>query len=153
MPQKKSDVLVVCPWPQLTEGKLYRGKVKAVRVDKTHAPHRLHVVIENLDPDHQHGRVHELNLLLPIHPGSRTALFLLACGTDASIVGTNVRIDQTVGAVLGMRFRGLDADGTENFDVEQIEPRPAVPTGTSAERSGEKEREKEHDLDERKNDF
>jgi hypothetical protein len=125
---RKSNVLTltVQAWPKLTEGKCYRGRVKAVRVDRTHASPRLHVVIENLDPDDQHGRVHELALRIPIHPGSRTALFLLACGMDASIAGTSIRIDQTVGAVLGMRFHGFDADGTENFGFERIEPQPAA---------------------------
>jgi len=134
---RKSNVLTVQAWPTLTNGKLYRGKVRAVHVDKTHASHRLHVVIENLDPDHQHGRVHELDLLLPIHPGSRTALFLQACGIDATTIGTTICLDGVTNAVVGMRFRGLGANHIEEFDFEPIANRPAAAgTDSSAARLG-----------------
>lgn len=124
---RKNNVLTVQAWPKLTVGKLHRGRVKAVRVDKTHASHCLHVIIENLDDaDQQRGRCHELDLTLPIRPGNRSCLFFLACGIEASAVGTNIRIDQTIDAVVGMRFRGLGADGSETFDFEPVSDRPSV---------------------------
>jgi hypothetical protein len=138
MPHRKSNVLTVQAWPRLTDGKLYRGKVKGVRVDRTHASRRLHVVIENLDPDHQRGRVHELDLLLPIHPGSRTALFLLACGIDATTIGTTICLDGVANAVVGMRFRGLGPDGSEEFDFEPL-PNPPAAKSAATEGSGSKD--------------
>lgn len=144
MPRSKSSVLTVQAWPALIVGKRYPGKVKAVRTQKAHGSHCLHVVLENLDELDQHGRIHELDLPLPLRPGNAASLFFRASGTDASTVGTNIRIDQTVGAVIGMRFRGLGPNDSEEFDFEPIANRPAAAgTDSSAVRlEGEDPRER-----------
>jgi hypothetical protein len=126
MPRKNNFVMVTTP-PELTKGKLYHGKIKSVRLDK--ASNRLGLTMENLD---QSGRLHELALPLPVYPGNRTALFLVACGIDAMTVGMKICLEQIAGAVVGMRFRGLGPDGAEEFDFEPISKPPvadeAVPT-------------------------
>jgi hypothetical protein len=119
-------VLTVEAWPPLTPNKGYRGRVKAVRVEKTRAAHYLHIVLENLDPGHL-GRAHSARYGLPLHPGDRACGLLGACGVDAPAAGTTVDLDRIVGIVVGMKFRGLDAQGAEAFDFERIEPGPAGP--------------------------
>jgi hypothetical protein len=145
---RKTSVLTVQAWSKLTVGRLYRGQVKDIRVNRTHASHHLQVTIENLDEYEQRGRIHELHLTLPVRPGNGTCLFFLACGTDASAVGMNIRIDQTIGAVIGMRFRGMGADDSETFDFEPVATTlPAVARGPSIERSAEKTHANERDFD------
>jgi hypothetical protein len=118
---RKNDSVIVTARPELTKGRFYRGKVKGVRLDK--AANCLGLTMENLD---QLGRLHELALPLPVYPGNRTALFLVACGIDATTVGTKIRLEQIAGTVVGMRFQGLRPDGTEDFDFEPIsKPRAA----------------------------
>jgi hypothetical protein len=70
--------------------------------------------------------MHELDLPLPVHPGSRAALFLVACGIDATRVGSTICLDSVINAVLAIRFRGLDANAAEEFDFEPITNRPEV---------------------------
>jgi len=118
---RKNNVIIVTARPELTRSKLYRGKVKSVRLDK--ASNCLQLTMENLD---QLGLLHELALSLPVYPGSRTALFLMACGADATTVGTKICLEQIPGVVVGMRFRGLGPDGTEEFDFEPISKPPAA---------------------------
>ena len=120
MPHKNNFVIVTTR-PELTKDRLYHGKVKGVRLDKR--ADCLRLTIENLD---QLGRLHELALPVPVYPGNRTALFLMACGTDATTVGTRICLEQIAGAVVGMRFRGLGPDGAENFDFEPISKPPAA---------------------------
>jgi hypothetical protein len=88
------------------------------------------VVIENLEPD-QRGRGHELDLPLPVHPVSRTALFFVACGIDAFEVGARIDLDRIADVVVGMRFRGLGTDNIAEFDFEPISTAPADDGDTS----------------------
>jgi hypothetical protein len=126
MPRKK-HMIAVEAWPKLACGKLYQGKVKGVHRDK--ASNCLRLTIENLD---QLGRLHELALPLPVYPGSRAALFFVACGIDGTTVGTKICLDQIAGAVVGMRFRGLGPDGAEEFDFELGVKPPAADESTPA---------------------
>ena len=120
MPRKNNFVIVTAR-PELTSGRLYHGNVKGVRLDK--GANCLRLTIENLD---QLGRLHELALPLPVYPGNRTALFLMACGIDATTVGTRICLERIAGAVVGMRFRGLGPDGAEEFDFEPVAKPPAA---------------------------
>jgi len=122
---RKNNVITVHDWPKLTKGKLCRGRAKAIRLDK--ASNRLQVTVENLD---QPGRLHNLPLLLPVYPGNKAALFFAACGIGTS-VGTAICFDQVLNVVVGMRFRGLDANGAEEFDFEPISTAPANAGDTS----------------------
>lgn len=65
----------------------------------------VHVIIENLDPT-QLGRIHEIDLPLPLRPSRyhRTCSFLTACGIDVSTVGAKVCLDEIAGVTIGMRF-------------------------------------------------
>lgn len=134
---RKNNVVTVHDWPKLTKGKLYCGRVKAIRLDK--ASNRLQVTVENLD---QPGRPHNLALLLPVYPGNKAALFFAACGIGTS-VGTAICLDQVLNAVVGMRFRGLGANGAEEFDFEPISKPPAEAEDTST--TTEKEVQSEED--------
>lgn len=117
---RKNNLLTVYDWPKLTCGKLYHGKVKGVRLDKT--SNRLYLTMENLD---QLGRFHKLALPLPVYPGNKAALFFVACGIDTS-VGTAICLDQVLNVVLGMRFRGLGPSDSEDFDFEPVAKPPAA---------------------------
>jgi hypothetical protein len=133
MPRKnKGHVLTICAWPKMIDGKCCRGSVKTIHIDKTRTPHRLHVVIENIDPD-QHGRMHALDFPLPLHPGDRTARFLLACGIHVGPVGTTISIDGAINTVLLMRFRGAGAGGLDEFDFEPITGLPGAKSAIAQE--------------------
>lgn len=123
MPPRKKNIVTTEAWPALKEGRLYGARVKSAAPDK--AAGFLHVTIENLDPA-QLGRIHELNLPLPLRPGNRVCAFLAACGVNATAVGTAVDLDRIVNIVVGMRFRGLGANDAEEFDFEPIARRPTA---------------------------
>jgi hypothetical protein len=133
MPRKNNSLtmLTVEAWPALTVGKCYLGRIKSVRAEKIRASHYLHVVLENLDPGHL-GQAHSARYGLPLHPGDRACGLLGACGIDATAAGPTVDLDRIVGIVVGMKFRGLDAQGAEAFDFQGVEPPPAArETGTN----------------------
>jgi len=100
MSLQKKNTLTVEDWPRPKAGKRYKGLVKQIKVDKK--TKSLRVTIENLDPT-QSGRIHDIVLLFPVRPGSRTSRFLGAAGIEANTVGKQVIIDNIVGTVVGMR--------------------------------------------------
>jgi hypothetical protein len=134
MSPRKNNVLIVKGWPNVKKGRLYKGKVKKVDINKESK--YLHVVVENLDPA-QLGHLHELSLPLPIRPGNRTCFFLTACGVDASTVGTKVCLDDIAGATIGMKFATVAEDGSQQVDFERIEDSPCAEPDTSVEESAE----------------
>jgi hypothetical protein len=138
MPPHKKNIVTTKPWPALRKGRLYEVQIKSAAPDK--AASVLRVTLENLDPTQQ-GRTHEVHLPLPLRPGNRACAFLTACGIDATAVGTTVDLDRLPGGTVGMRFRGLDADGAEEFDFKQAAP--ASPAGAKS-LSDEKSPEKTH---------
>ena len=111
--------ITVEEWPPLRKSELYKGVVKSIASNRKGK--KLDVTIENLDPT-QLGRIHQLTLPLPIHPGSTTSLFLSACGTDASHIGKRVCLDDVVGATVGMIF-GSDLSDDEQIDFKKIDHR------------------------------
>jgi len=129
---RKNNVIAVEPWPNLKVGELYPGRVKGARVDK--ASNRVHVTMENLEPV-QANRIHELALPLPVHPGNKTALFFVTCGINAT-AGTTICLDQIINAIVGMRFRGLGVNDSEEFEFERISTPPTSGTDPSAGRTG-----------------
>ena len=117
MSPRKNNVITIESWPKLKPGGFYQGRVKKAHVEKV--SNSLRVTIENLDPT-QLGRIHEMDLPLPARPGNRVCLFLVACGINAAAAGTTICLDQIANAVVGMRFRGTAANGSEEFDFEKI---------------------------------
>ncbi|MCH7720076.1 MAG: hypothetical protein IH988_03680 [Planctomycetes bacterium] len=80
---RKVTVKMVAYGP-LEMGKLYRLIV--FHIEKKSRKKCLQVRLRNLDPN-QDGRVHELELPLPVLPDGRTAAFLRACGADLEVGG------------------------------------------------------------------
>jgi hypothetical protein len=150
MPPRKKNIVTTEAWPALRKGRLYEVRIKSAAPDK--AAGFLEVTIENLDPA-QLGRIHKVNLRLPIRPGNRACTFLAACGVDATAAGTTVDLDRIASVIVGMRVRTSDVNGFEEFDFERISTAPATArTDPSAEKSAEKKHTREHDLDGRRND-
>jgi hypothetical protein len=129
MPRRKTNIITVEPWPELRPGQLYEARIRNAVPDK--AAGFLQVTAENLDPS-QSGRIHETSVPLPVRPGNRACAFVGACGIDATVVGTSVDLDLIINAVIGMRFRGLDANGAEAFDFERVPTAPAEGVDTLA---------------------
>ena len=134
MSPRKNNTLTIVGWSDPKEGKLYKGKVEKVDVDRKSKC--LRVTIENLNPS-QLGRIHELSLPLPVRPGNRTYSFLTACGIDASTVGTKVCLDDITGAAIGMRFGAVAQDGSQQVDFEGLENPPVKETDVSTGESTE----------------
>ena len=134
MSPRKKNMLTVEGWSDLKKGRLYKAKVK--KVDVNRESKSLHVIIDNLDPT-QLGRLHELNLPLPIRPGNRTCSFLLACGIDASAVGKRICLDDIAGAIIGMKFGTVAQDGSQQVDFERIEDSSGTQPDTRVEDSVE----------------
>ena len=132
MSPRKKNMLTVEGWSDLKKGKLYKGKVKKVDVNKESKC--LHVILENLDST-QLGRLHELSLPLSIRPGNRTCSFLTACGIDASAVGKRICLDDITGAIIGMKFGAVAQDESQQVDFERIEDSSSTQPDTSAEES------------------
>jgi len=118
MSPRKKNLLIVKGWAKPKKGKLYKGIIREVEIKAKH----VHVVIENLDPT-QLGRVHEIDLPLPIRPSRyhRTCSFLMACGIDATSDGVSVDLSQIAGVTVGMRFGAVAQDGLQQIDFERIE--------------------------------
>ena len=134
MPRRKTNIVTVEPWPDLKPGRLYKGRVRTLSVDK--AGNRLRLIVENLNPVQQ-GRIHEIDLPLPVRPGNPTAAFLTACGLDANEIGTTIDLDRIVGGVVGLRCRPPAADQVEAFEFEKV----ATPTPEGADPSATTEKE------------
>jgi len=62
-------------WPDLTENRFYKIRVRDIRKKKK----QIAIILEFLEED-QLGRSHADNLELPIRPAGRTADFFHACG-------------------------------------------------------------------------
>jgi hypothetical protein len=135
MPRRKTNTVTVEPWPDLKPGRLYKGRVRAIAIDK--AGNQLDLTVENLDPLQQ-GRLHEIDLPLPVRPGNPTAAFLTACGIDANETGTTIDLDQIVGCVVGLRSRPPAAGQVEAFEFEKV---AAPPTADGPEPPAPTERE------------
>jgi hypothetical protein len=134
MSPRKNNVITVEPWSKLRPGRLYRGRVKEARVVKK--SNLLHVVIENLDP-RQLGRSHQIDLPLPARPGNKVGVFLEACGFTADTAGKTICLDEVVGAMVGMRYRGAAANGAEEFDFEKIARVSSIETDRSHKEPGQ----------------
>jgi len=131
MSPRKNNTLTIVGWSDPKKGKLYKGKVEKVDVDRKSKC--LRVTIENLNPS-QLGRIHEVSLPLPVRPGNRTCSFLIACGIDARTVGAKVCLDNITSTAIGMRFGAVAQDGSQQVDFEEIEDSQS---DTSAEDSGD----------------
>ena len=134
MSPRKNNTLTIVGWSDPKKGKLYKGKVEKVDVDRKSKC--LRVTIENLNPS-QLGRIHEVSLSLPVRPDNRTCSFLTACGIDARTVGAKVCLDDITGAAIGMRFSPVAQDGSQQVDFERIESSSSTQPDTSAEDSGD----------------
>ena len=117
MPRRKTNTVTVTAYARLRNGQLYHGRIKKIRHQR--GQHCLHVEIENLDPG-QRGRIHVLDLPLPVRPGNRASALLLACGCEACRIGAVIDLDVVVDHIVGLRSRGQEADGNERFDFERI---------------------------------
>jgi hypothetical protein len=136
MSPRKTNTITVEPWPKLRAGWLYKGEIKKAQIEK--ASNSLRIEVENLDPT-QSGRIHEIDLPLPVRPGNRTCLFLVACGINATTAGTTVCLDQITTATVDMRFRGSDANGADNFDFEKVSGPPAAMSTSTDRPRGQRE--------------
>ena len=119
-------------WPNPRKGKLYKGIIKKA-VDKTQY---IHVIIENLDPT-QLGRIHEIDLPLPIRPSKyhRTCSFLIACGIDANIDGIEIDLNHIIDTTIGMRFRIAGQDWAQQIDFERVDDASQLQTSTQGSQS------------------
>ena len=133
MSPRKNNTLIVEGWSDPKKGKLYKGRV--TKIDVNRKSKCLNVTIENLDPN-QLGRIHDVSLPLPVRPGNRTCSFLIACGIDASTAGTKICLDDIAGATIGMRFGSVAQDGSQQVDFERIEDSSSTQPDTTAEDSG-----------------
>ena len=127
MSPRKNNVLTVEGWSDPKKGRLYKGIVKKADVDKK--AKCLHVTIENLDAT-QLGRIHEVSFDLPVRPGNRTSLFLIACGIDANTIGTKICLEDIVNTTIGMRFGAVAEDGSQEVDFLRIENPSKAQTDT-----------------------
>jgi len=147
MPRKKTNTITVVDWTKLHEGRRYAAKVKSVKLQR--ASNCLRVTLENLDPAQQ-GRRHQIELGLPLRPGTKTCAFLAACGIDATKVGTTIDVDQLVGRVVGFRPYGQEP---EKFEFEPILDPPTVETDQATEGTEMKRSESETTSVPRNNDL
>ena len=131
--RKKTQMITVEPCPDLIVDHVYPGIIKEYTLHD--ASNRLRVVVENCD-SRQEGRVHQAELHLPVHPLDRSCRFFMACGIEATEIGTPIQIDLIVGRHIGLRYRGQGVDGTETFDFERASASPAedVDTCTTTEK-------------------
>jgi len=117
MARTERQTLTVKPWPTLMKGKLYKGRVREVCIDRKRKV--LDVIIANLEPS-QAGRLHEFSFQLPVRPGNPASLFLTACGKDASEPGDSVSVSDIAGIAVGMRFHGTPATDMGSVAFERI---------------------------------
>lgn len=127
MSPRKKNILTVKGWRNPRKGKLYKGIIKKV-VNETQF---IHVIIENLEPT-QLGRIHEIDLPLPIRPSKyhRTCSFLMACGIDANIDGIEIDLNHIIDTTIGMRFRTVGQDGIQKIDFERVDDASQNQTST-----------------------
>ena len=120
MSPRNNKILVVQDWPNLKIGKMYKGIVKKIDINKQ--AKCINVTIENLDQT-QLGRIHEINLPLPIRPSvnHKTCSFLLACGVDASTTNTKINLDNIISSIIGMRFKASDRSQQVDFEKMNTE--------------------------------
>ena len=127
MSPRKNNMITIEAWPEPKRGRLYKGIVRKVDIDNK--AKCVHVTIENLDPS-QLGRIHDVNLPLPVRPGNKTSSFLAACGIDVNTVGAKVCLDDIIGATIGMMFGTVAQDGSQEVDFERIEDLSKVKAST-----------------------
>jgi len=127
MSPRKKNILTVKGWRNPRKGKLYKGIIKKV-VNETQY---IHVIIKNLDPT-QLGRIHDIDLPLPIRPSKyhRTCSFLMACGIDANIDGVKIDLNHIIDTTIGMRFRTAGQDGAQQIDFERVDDASQNQTST-----------------------
>lgn len=118
MSPRKNNILTVEGWPKLKKGKFYKGKVKKININRKSKS--LNVTIENLDPT-QLGRIHDIELPLPVRPRSKAYSFISACGIDAGTIGTKICLDDLSDAIICMRFSTNQEDGIQKIDFKRIE--------------------------------
>ncbi len=117
MSPRKNNVITIEAWPKLGTSQLYSTKVKGAHIAKK--SNLLHVTLENLDPC-QLGRMHEIDLPLPARLGNKTCVFFQACGLEADTTGKRICLDQVAGVAIGLRFRGVTKDDSEEFEFEKL---------------------------------
>jgi hypothetical protein len=150
MSPRKKKVLTVRGWPNPRKGKLYKGIIKKA-FDKTQY---IHLIIENLDPT-QLGRIHEIDLPLPIRPSKyhRTCSFLIACGIDANIDGMEIDLNHIIDTTIGMRFRTAGQDGAQQIDFERVDDTSQIRTSTPETQSVHEQLSDNMPRDEAERDF
>ncbi len=142
MPRRRKNSITIEPWPPLRSDGLYEGVIRSFYLDD--ASSALHVRIVNLDPE-QGGRIHTVDLPLPVRPGNHTSEFLMACGLNATKVGTTLDLDKIVNRSVGLLPRHQTDDGSDLFDFVQMPQGPTAETAVPATGRSEVERsEKRH---------
>ena len=96
----RREFIVVNEWPTL---KSHSYHVQVINIAADKKANILKVSLNNLDPG-QLGRIHEIELPLAVHPGSRTSQFLMACGIEANECGTRVYLDAIAQSHLAVKF-------------------------------------------------
>ena len=96
----RREYITIKDWPTL---KSHFYHVQVAHVTANGKAGILKVTLSNLNPK-QLGRIHELELPLPVHPGSRTCQFLAACGIEANEPGTKIYLDSIVHSHLRVKF-------------------------------------------------
>ena len=118
MSPRKNNILTIEGWPKLKKGKFYKGQIKKVNINRKSKS--LNVTIENLDPT-QLGHIHNIELPLPVRPGSKAYSFISSCGIDAGTIGTKICLDDLNGALIGIRFNSNQNDTIQQVDFKKIE--------------------------------
>ena len=101
MPKRKR--LRVEAWSALLLGRMYLVYVRNIEVSRKTEVVR--VTLEHLDRE-QEGRVHEVELPLPVRPAGRTSSFFQACGVEVAL-NAEFFPEDAVGKIVAVEFGPL----------------------------------------------
>ena len=113
MPRKKYEI--VQDHPAYRPNRWYLLRV--LEITRQGRPLAFHVSLENLDQE-QAGRVHQVDLPLPIMPSGLSSSFFNACGFDTS-VGARIAYEDATGKTALAKFTP-SPDG--DWQVAAFEP-------------------------------
>lgn len=115
MSRKKTET--VHDWPPCRADRWYSLRVTSISIEKRETSRWFHVTLEHLD-DAQAGRVHHVDMPLPIMPSGLSSSFFKACGFDVT-VGTRIAYEDAAGKTVLSQFTP-SSDG--DWQVVAFEP-------------------------------
>ncbi len=96
-------------WPSCRTDRWYSLRVTSISIMKDEAARRFHVTLEHLD-EAQAGRVHHVDLPLPIMPLGLSSSFFRACGFGVT-VGARIAYEEAAGMTVQTQLtRASDGD-------------------------------------------